>query len=239
MRNGTALIITAVMAVSMTTSACALNATKMGGGGGIGGSESKANQQGGAPPALRHCARPLGKLVVDEAGFQNVRTAFGGGSPLPAIRQFVQKSNCFTMLATGGAMKLLEEEGASRATGPKADYALTLEPMYNEANSGGAGFGAVLGGLIHPAIGGVVGAARKKSAGIQLTLARKRDREQFSVTGDVSKWDFGGGAGGFGGSFGLFGGAAAGAYENTGGNRMMIAAIYDAYLNLLIEINAH
>lgn len=220
------------------TSACALNDMKMGGGAGIGGSEAKANQASGAPPELPHCARPLGKLVVDESGFQNIQTAFGAGSPLPAIRQLVQKSNCFTMLASGGAMKILEEEGANRATGPKADYALTLEPLYNEQNSGGAAVGAMIGSFVSPVLGGVMGAMQKKSAGIQLTLARKRDREQFSVQGDVSKWDFGGGAGIGGGSLGLFGGVAGGGYENTGGNRMMMGAIYDAYYNLLIAIGA-
>lgn len=234
MRNSFFVAVVA-MAFTVATIGCGLNQMNMGGGGGIGGSEAKANQANGAPPDLPRCKKPFGKLVVDEQGFKNVATAFGAGSPLPAIRQFVQKSNCFTMLASGGAMKLLEEEGGSRAN-VRADYALTLEPLYNEQNSGGAGIAGVIGSFVHPVVGGIAGSARKKSAGVQLTLARKRDREQFTATGDVSKWDFGGGAGIGGGSFGLFGGAGGGGYENTGANRMMIGAVYDAYYSLLTQL---
>jgi|GEM_PF-3930563 len=232
--RNTLFVMVVAAAFAVSTVGCGLNQMQMGGGGGIGGSEAKANQASGAPPELPRCAKPLGKLVVNQEGFKNVQTAFGCGSPLPAIRQFVQKSNCFTMLASGGAMALLEEEGGTRAV--KADYALTLEPLYNEQNSGGAAIGAVIGSFIHPVVGAVAGSAQKKSAGVQVTLARKRDRQEFTATGDVSKWDFGGGAGIGGGSLHLFGGVGGGGYENTGANRMMIGAVYDAYYNLLIQL---
>ena len=111
--------------------------------------------------------------------------------------------------------------------------------MNSNSNSGGKAIGAVAGAFgrrFGGGLGAIAGGLSTKSSEAQtiLTLVNARTTEQeFVAEGAAKKTDisFGGGGGGFGAAG--FGAAAGGGYANTDIGKVITAAYFNAFVNLI------
>lgn len=219
------------IALSIVFAGCATTGMKLGGSA---NTPSASSQEKVATaeqaPEMRKCSRNYGKVIIKEQ-----RIPSGATSPIPFVREAVESTGCFTVIASGAIRDELFGAGTSRQ-GSSAKYVLVIEPTNAEKNAGsfGAGLGSLLPGV--PMLGAIGGGATKRMANVQLTLYKRVGDEAHqvaSVQGTASKWDFAGGAGGLGG----LGIAAIGGAQNTGPNRMMMNAIFHAMYVLVEKVS--
>ena len=197
------------------------------------------------------CPKRLGTLAVVEPE-TNWWTQYGLGSPEALLKVFVMRSGCFGLVDRGKGLasrnieRALADNGElqrgsniGRGQVKAADYFIVPDIVSRNANSGGGGIGAALGGMLG---GGLFGAAlgginvKKKEANVTLTLVNSRTTEQERLTeGYARKTDigFGAGAGGF---WGGFAGVGGGGYQNTEIGQVIVLAYLDAYTNLVTQL---
>ena len=213
---------------------------------------SGRKQQARGTAEIPRCARNLGTVAIVEPDNKWWRE-LSLGSPEAIIRVFIQRSGCFTLVNRGRAMENRAMERALADQGElqrgsnlgkgqvkAADYMLQPDIVSTNRNSGGGGFGGILGNVIGGPIGAIAGGlnVKKGEANVTLSLVNTRTTVEEALTeGYARKSDlsWGGGGGGlFGG--GVFGAAGGGSYENTAIGQIIVLAYLDSYTKLVSEL---
>lgn len=235
----------AALAIAMTGST-ALAASK---------SSARKEQERGQAEIPR-CSRNLGAVAIVEPDNKWWRE-LSLGSPEAILRVFVQRSGCFTLVNRGRSMQNRAMERALADSGElqrgsnigrgqvkAADYFLQPDIVSTNSNSGGGGFGGVLGsvggGLFGRGFGAIAGGIKVKKGEANVTLSIVNSRttvEEALVEGYARKSDLSWGAGGGGGHFwGTFAGAGGGGYQNTKIGQIIVLAYLDAYTRLVTQL---
>lgn len=218
---------------------------------------SARNMQTNAMQEIPVCTRKLGTLAIIEPENQWWRE-YSLGSPEAILKIFVQRSQCFSLVNRGGAMRSRAMERALADSGElqqgsnvgggqvkTADYFLEPDIVSANKNSGGGGVGAAagaLGGLFGGAgrvIGGIAGGinVKKGEANVTLSVVNARTTEEEAlVEGYARKKDISWGAGGGAGWWGGFAAAGGHGYQNTEIGQVIVLAYLDAYIKLVTQL---
>jgi curli biogenesis system outer membrane secretion channel CsgG len=213
----------------------------------------KKGPKNAATPELPHCDRPLGTAAIQEPE-NKWWTQLGLSNPESLIKLFAARSGCLRIVDRNGGLAMRNQEAALGASGDlrrgsnigrgqvaSADYFIIPDLANSNSNSGGAGIGALAGSFLPGGFGAIAGNLRTKKSEAQalVTLVDARTTEQLYVAEGVSqKTDvsFGGGAGGFGTTG--FGAAAGGGYGNTEIGKVITAAYFNAFVDLVHYMQA-
>ena len=195
-----------------------------------------------ATPEMPKCDRPLGVIAIQEPEKQ-WWTELGLSSPESLIKLFASRSGCFRVVDrnAGLAMRSQERElarGSNIGRGQviAADFFLVPDIANSNSNSGGSAIGAIAGSVIPGGFGALAGQLRTKKSEAQviITVVDARTTEQIYVAeGTAKKTDIGFGVGG--GAMGStgFGAAAGGGYSNTEIGKVITAAYFNAFIDLI------
>jgi len=203
------------------------------------------------------CTHRIGTLAIvppDKEWWRELNL----GSPEAIIKVFVQQSGCFSLVNRDRAMnsrameRALAEQGelqqGSRMGAGQvkaADYFLQPDIVSSNANSGGGGAGAAVGGILghFGGWGSTVGAlagginVKKGEANVTLSLVNARTTEEEALTqGYFRKTDLSWGLGGGAGWWGGFGAAGGYGYQNTEIGQIIVLAYLDAYKKLVTQL---
>jgi curli biogenesis system outer membrane secretion channel CsgG len=199
-------------------------------------------------PELPHCDRPIGTAAVKEPQ-NDWWTGRGLSNPEVLLKLFASRSGCLRMVDrnAGLAMHTGEESlaqsgelrrGSNVGKGQVAvaDYFLVPDLANSNENSGGNNLGAAAGSFLPGGFGALAGSIHTKKAEAQalITLVDARTTEQLYVAeGAAQKTDvsFGAGGGGWGPSG--FAALAGGGYSNTDIGKVITAAYFNAYIDLV------
>lgn len=240
-----AFVLAAALAGTVTAPALAQKLGK----GGTGVDETSAVPQCAQPlgtialiedraPSMEDQLPPGMRALVALAERQN-----GGGTakvdPLPLLKLLVARSNCFQVVERGGAFDALQRERALAAGGSvengqslgaatlkAADYLLSAQLLYSDANSRGSGGG--VGGSFGSAIG-----LKTKTLESQTMLSLvdvKTGVQRAVATGSARKKDVSIVGGGLLLDIGV--GALGGAYTSTDIGKITSLALLDAFRKL-------
>lgn len=210
----------------------------------------KKGPKNAATPELPQCDKPLGRAAIKEPD-NKWWLQYGLGSPESLIKLFAARSNCLRIVDRNAGLAMRNEEAALGAGGDlrrgsnlgkgqvaAADFFIIPDLANSNSNSGGSNIGAVAGafGGRFGAVGALAGSIRTKKSEAQalVTLVDARTTEQLYVAEGVSqKTDISFGAGG--GSYGWsgFAAAAGGGYGNTDQGKVISAAYFNAFVDLI------
>lgn len=218
---------------------------------------SKANTKNTTTPELPTCAQPIGTVAIQEPQ-RAWWTELGLNSPESLIKLMAGRSNCLRVVDRNGGLAMRNTEAALANSGDlqrgsnvgagqirAADFFIIPDIVNSNSNSGGKAIGAVAGAFgrrfAGPLGGAIAGGLSTKSSEAQtiLTLVNARTTEQeFVAEGAAKKTDisFGGGGGGFGSAG--FAAAAGGGYANTDIGKVITAAYFNAFVNLVQRMQA-
>ena len=202
-----------------------------------------------ATPELPHCDRPLGTAAVKEPD-RNWWNELGLSNPETLLKLFAARSNCLRMVDRAGGLEMRTQERALGDSGElqrgsnlgrgqvrAADYFIVPDIANANSNSGGNALGAIAGGLLGGSrFGALAGSISTRSSEAQalITLTDARTTEQLYVAeGVAKKTDISFGAGGGGGGWGGFAAAAGGGYSNTDIGKVITAAYFNAFVDLI------
>ena len=210
----------------------------------------KKGPKNAATPELPQCAKPLGRAAIKEPE-NKWWTQYGLGSPEVLIKLFAARSNCLRIVDRQGGLAMRNEEAALGAGGDLrrgsnigkgqiagADFFIVPDLANSNTNSGGNSLGAVAGafGSRLGGFGALAGSIRTKKAEAQalVTLVDARTTEQLYVAeGVAQKTDISFGAGGGGYGWSGFAAAAGGGYSNTDQGKVISAAYFNAFVDLI------
>ena len=196
---------------------------------------------------LERCVSPMGTLAVNEdhtANWYSYLGQHGIQSTVPVLRLLAQQSNCFVVVERGAGMnsvmreRELEQMGELRKDSSfgkgqmvSAEYTVTPTLIFQSDNMGGLG-GAV-GGLFG-SVGAMIGSSiQTKGAQSMLALVDNRSGVQVAVAeGSGNSMD----VGGIMGLLGSSAGGGLGAYKNTPQGKVVVAAMTDAFNNLVVAV---
>jgi len=213
----------------------------------------KKQPKNAATPELPRCARPLGTAAVQEPE-NRWWTELGLSNPEALLKLFAARSGCLRIVDRNAGLAMRSQEAALGASGDlrrgsnvgkgqvaAADYFIIPDIANSDSNTGGAALGAVAGSLLPGGFGAIAGGLRTKKAQAHtlITLVDARTTEQVYVAeGVAQKTDisFGGGAGGFGTTG--FGAAAGGGYADTEIGKVITAAYFNAFVDLVNYMQA-
>ena len=228
-----------VAAIALSGLTGCLGQTSTGEGGSMAqGGAAMGSGSGQGTPQIPHCGAPLGTVALVED--ENPGLAQHGlTSPVPVMRLIIAQSNCFNVVDRGQALTRIQQESAltGRAAGRQklvaAQYFMTPNIIFQDANSGGMGGG--LGALLPGYAGLVAGAvgAKESQAQTLLTLTQTSSGLQVAVSeGSAQTRDFSFLGFGLGGGVG----GALGAYGSTDIGKTVVAALVDAYSKLVTQL---
>ena len=201
-----------------------------------------------ATPEMPHCDRPLGVIAVREPEKQ-WWTELGLSSPEVLIKLFASRSGCFRVVDRNAGLEMRAQERDLAGSGDlqrgsnigrgqvvAADFFLVPDIANSNSNSGGSAIGAIAGSVIPGGFGALAGQLRTKKSEAQviITVVDARTTEQIYVAeGTAKKTDIGFGVGG--GAMGStgFGAAAGGGYSNTEIGKVITAAYFNAFIDLI------
>lgn len=201
-----------------------------------------------ATPELPHCATPLGRAAVQEPE-NKWWTQLGLSNPEALLKLFAARSNCLRIVDRNGGLAMRNQEAGLGASGDlrrganvgkgqvaAADFFIVPDIANSDSNSGGNALGAVAGSFLPGGFGALAGSLRTKKSEAQalITLVDARTTEQLHVAeGVAQKTDlsFGAGGGGFGSTG--FAAAAGGGYANTDIGKVITAAYFNAFVDLI------
>ena len=199
-------------------------------------------------PELPRCDRPIGTAAVQEPE-NRWWVSYGLSNPESLLKLFAARSNCLRIvdrnggLAMRGQEEALAEQGELRRNSnigrgqiKSADYFIIPDLANANQNSGGNALGAVAGSFLPGGFGALAGSLRTKKEEAQalITLVDARSTEQLYVAeGAAQKTDISFGAGGGGGGWGGFAAAAGGGYSNTDIGKVITAAYFNAFIDLI------
>jgi curli biogenesis system outer membrane secretion channel CsgG len=210
----------------------------------------KKGPKDAATPELPQCAQPLGRAAIREPQNQ-WWVQYGLGSPEVLIKLFAARSNCLRIVDRNAGLAMRNEESSLGAGGDlrrgsnigkgqvaAADFFIIPDLANSNNNSGGNSLGAVAGAFGNRlgGFGALAGSIRTKRAEAQalVTLVDARTTEQLYVAEGVSqKTDISFGVGGGGGGWSGFLGAAGGGYANTDQGKVISAAYFNAFVDLV------
>lgn len=210
----------------------------------------KKGPKNAATPELPHCDRVLGRAAIKEPEVK-WWTQYGLGSPETLIKLFASRSGCLRIVDRQGGLAMRNEEAALGSGGDLrrgsnigkgqvagADFFIVPDLANSNTNSGGNSLGAVAGafGRRLGGFGALAGGINTKKAEAQalITLVDARTTEQLYVAEGVSqKTDISFGAGGGGGGWSGFAAAAGGGYSNTDQGKVISAAYFNAFADLI------
>ncbi len=210
----------------------------------------KKPPKGAATPEMPQCSKPLGRAAIKEPD-NKWWTQYGLGSPEVLIKLFAARSNCLRIVDRQAGLAMRSEEAELGASGDlrrgsnigkgqvaAADFFIIPDLANSNANAGGTNLGAVAGafGKRLGGFGALAGSIQTKRAEAQalVTLVDARTTEQLYVAEGVSqKTDISFGAGGSGGNWNGFGGANVGGYSNTDQGKVISAAYFNAFVDLV------
>jgi len=208
----------------------------------------KKQPKNAATPELPRCARPLGTAAIQEPE-NRWWTELRLSSPEALLKLFASRSNCLRIVDRNGGLAMRRQEADLGATGDlrrgsnigkgqvaSADYFIIPDIANSDSNTGGSAIGAVAGSFLPGGFGALAGSLRTKKAQAQalITLVDARSTEQLYVAeGVAQKTDisFGAGGGGFGTTG--FGAAAGGGYADTDIGKVITAAYFNAFVDLV------
>ncbi|WP_133254936.1 SH3 domain-containing protein [Phenylobacterium hankyongense] len=208
----------------------------------------KKGPKNAATPELPQCAQPIGRAAIQEPE-RRWWTELGLSNPESLIKLFAARSNCLRIVDRNGGLAMRNQEAALGASGDLrrganvgrgqvagADFFIVPDIGNSNSNSGGNNIGALAGSFLPGGFGALAGGLRTKKAEAQalITLVDARSTEQLYVAeGVAQKTDisFGGGAGG--GGWGGFAAAAGGGYGNTEIGKVITAAYFNAFVDLI------
>ena len=201
-------------------------------------------------PELPQCAKPLGRVAIKDPERQ-WWTGLGLSNPESLIKLFASRSNCLRVVDRGAGLAMRNQETALGGNGDLrrgsnigkgqvagADFFIVPDLANSNTNSGGNNIGAVAGafGRRLGGFGALAGSisTKKSEAQALITLIDARSTEQLYVAeGTAQKTDISFGAGG--GSYGWsgFAAAAGGGYANTDIGKVVTAAYFNAFVDLV------
>jgi hypothetical protein len=202
-----------------------------------------------ATPELPHCDRPLGRAAVQEPE-NRWWTELGLSNPESLLKLFAMRSNCLRIVDRNAGLAMRNEEAALGASGDlrrgsnvgrgqvaAADFFIIPDIANSNSNSGGNNIGAIAGAFGHlGGFGALAGGLRTKRSEAQalITLVDARTTEQLYVAeGTAQKTDVGFDLGGGGGGWSGFAAAAGGGYSNTEIGKVITAAYFNAFVDLV------
>jgi curli biogenesis system outer membrane secretion channel CsgG len=213
------------------------------------GADKKAPKDA-ATPELPQCAKPLGRAAIREPQNQ-WWVQYGLGSPEVLIKLFAQRSNCLRIVDRNAGLAMRREEADLGASGDlrrgsnigkgqvaAADFFIIPDLANSNRNAGGNNLGAAAGafGRRLGGFGAIAGSIQTKRAEAQalVTLEDARTTEQLYVAeGVAQKTDISFGVGGGGGGWAGFLAAAGGGYSNTDQGKVISAAYFNAFVDLI------
>ena len=201
-------------------------------------------------PELPQCAKPLGRAAIREPE-RDWWTGLGLSNPETLIKLFASRSGCLRIVDRNGGLAMRNEEAALGASGDLrrgsnlgkgqvagADFFIVPDLANSNSNSGGNAIGAVAGafGSRLGGLGAIAGSLRTKKSEAQalITLVDARSTEQLYVAeGTAQKTDITFGGGGGGGGWSGFAALAGGGYSNTDIGKVVTAAYFNAFVDLV------
>jgi curli biogenesis system outer membrane secretion channel CsgG len=210
----------------------------------------KKKPKNAATPELPKCSAPLGRAAIQEPE-NRWWTQLGLSNPETLIKLFAMRSNCLRIVDRGAGLAMRNQEAALGATGDLrrgsnvgkgqvagADFFLVPNIGNADSNSGGNAIGAVAGafGSRLGGFGALAGglSTKKSQAQALITLVDARTTEQLYVAeGVAQKTDISWGAGGGGGGWSGFAAAAGGGYADTDIGKVVTAAYFNAFVDLV------
>ncbi len=217
---------------SLSVCAClALAACSSTGTGGDPFMATSATGTDGAPTAkkaaqLPECAQPVGTVALIE---KDIAALAGTGltSPNAILRQMITQSNCFNIVDEA-------VQATRRGRGPKIDYYLTPDVLAQNENAGAIDGGGI--GQFIPGIGGQIASSvsvKFQNAEVAIYLTSAKTGVQIaSATGKATTADSGV-------DFATLTRGrvvAGGVYANTEIGKTVTAAFFDAYANLVKQM---
>jgi hypothetical protein len=203
-----------------------------------------------ATPELPRCDRPLGRAAIREPE-NRWWTELGLSSPETLLKLFAMRSGCLRIVDRNAGLAMRNQEADLGASGDlrrgsnigrgqvaSADFFIVPDIANSNSNAGGNNLGAVAGafGRHLGGLAAIAGGLRTKKSEAQalITLVDARTTEQLYVAEGVAKktdvgFELGGGGGGWGG----FGAAAGGGYSNTEIGKVITAAYFNAFVDLI------
>ena len=201
-------------------------------------------------PELPRCDRPIGTAAVQEPE-DRWWVSRGLSSPETLLKLFAARSNCLRIVDRNAGLAMRNQEADLGAGGDLrrgsnlgkgqvavADFFIIPDLANSNANSGGTNLGAVAGAFGNRlgGLGALAGSIHTKKAEAQalVTLVDARTTEQLYVAEGVSqKTDISFGAGGGGYGWSGFAAAAGGGYANTDQGKVISAAYFNAFVDLI------
>ena len=208
-----------------------------------------------ATPELPRCSAPLGTAAVQEPE-NRWWLGLGLSNPESLLKLFAARSGCLRIVDRNGGLAMRNQEadlgrggalqrGSNVGNGQvrAADFFIIPDIANADSNSGGKSIGAVAGmfGSRLGGLGAIAGGLSTKTSQAQalITLVDARTTEQIYVAeGVAKKTDISFGAGGGGGGWGGFAAAAGGGYANTDIGKVITAAYFNAYVDLVAYIQS-
>jgi curli biogenesis system outer membrane secretion channel CsgG len=239
MRKFTTAVVLALAAAAMTASPAAAQYGM-----------DKKGPKDAATPELPHCAAPLGRAAIQEPETR-WWTQLGLSSPETLLKLFAMRSNCLRIVDRNAGLAMRNQEAELGSAGDlrrgsnlgrgqvaAADFFIIPDIANSNSNSGGNNIGAIAGafGSRLGGFGALAGGLRTKKSEAQalITLVDARTTEQLYVAEGVSqKTDVGFELGGGGGGWSGFGAAAGGGYSNTEIGKVITAAYFNAFVDLV------
>ncbi|MBV9996413.1 MAG: hypothetical protein JO127_14510 [Caulobacteraceae bacterium] len=201
------------------------------------------NQLAPEPP---HCDRPIGVAAIKEPD-RDWWSPLGLSNPEAVLKMFALRSGCVRIVDRNQGLAMRNEEedlsrggelrrGSNVGRGQivAADYFIIPDIARQNSNASGGGIGGMASHFL-PGGWGAIAAninIHSSEANTLLTLVDARSTEQLYVAeGAAKKTDigFGGGWGDWSG----FGGVAAGGYTNTDIGKVIMAAYFNAFVDLI------
>ena len=204
-------------------------------------------------PELPHCDRPLGRAAIQEPQTRWWE-GLGLSNPEALLKLFAAKSGCLRIVDRNGGLAMRNQEAGLGSGGDlqrgsnighgqiaAADFFIIPDIANSNRNSGGNAIAGGLGGLLPGGFGALAGGLRikKSEAHTLITLVDARTTEQLYVAeGTAQKSDLSFGGGGGGGSWAGFGGLVGGGYSDTDIGKVISAAYFNAFTDLVHYMQA-
>lgn len=208
----------------------------------------KRQPKNAATPEMPRCAQPLGRVAIQEPE-SRWWTELGLSNPEVLIKLFASRSNCLRVVDRNAGLAMRNQEADLAASGDlrrgsnlgrgqvaAADFFIIPDIANSDSDAGGNNFGALAGSLIGGRAGAIAGSIRTQRAQAQalVTLVDARTTEQLYVAEGVAQKtnvSIGGGLGGWGWSG--FAALAGGGYSDTDIGKVISAAYYNAFVDLI------
>ena len=204
-------------------------------------------------PDLPHCDRPIGVAAVKEPD-RDWWSPLGLSEPEAVLKMFALRSGCLRMVDRNQGLAMREQERGLSSSGElqrgsnmgrgqvlAADYFIIPDIQRTNEDSSGSNIAGAFGHYLPGGFGAVVGSisVRSQEASTMITLVDARTTEQMYIAeGAAKKTDVGfGGGGGFGGWAG-FASLAGSGYTNTDIGKIIMAAYYNAFVDLVHYMQA-